>query len=276
MDLKDKIAVISGAASGIGLSLAIKAAGRGARVALVDIDGPGAEQAADSIRASGGQALAYQADTTDFEAMQALADRIEADHGRVNIVFNNAGVMTAGPLTKTRPQDFAWLFDVNVRGFYNAILAFMPALERAAAAADLAHIVNTGSENSVALPSSYPLTAYTATKHAVLAISDGLRRDLAGSGIGVTIFCPSVVQTALWNSKRTRQEQFGGPRQAPAEYSTGLARGRTPEATVDTVFEGLDAGEFMIITDPRIRSFTETRLEEIARALDVCDERVTL
>jgi short-subunit dehydrogenase len=120
-----------------------------------------------------------------------------------------------------------------------------------------------------------PFTAYTATKHAVLGISDGLRRDLEGTGIGVSIICPGLVQTNLWNAKRARQERFGGAREAPVEASGAMNDGRTVEATADTVFEGLDAGEFMIVTDPRIRAFTMPRLEEISRALDAADARVT-
>lgn len=274
-DLAGKTIVVTGAGSGIGRGLSLHAAGRGAAVAVVDMALDAATATADLIVAGGGKARAYHVDVTELEALQSIATKIEADFGRINMVFNNAGVFTAGRITRTKPQDFAWVFDVNVRGLYNAILAFMPALERAAAAGDLAHIVNTGSENSLAVPTLGPFTAYTATKHAVFGLTDGLRRDLEGTGITVSLICPGVVQTGLWNAKRARQDRFGGAREAPPEMGDSMKEGRTIEATAETVFAGLDAGEFLIITDPRVRGFTQARLDVIARALDVADLRVT-
>lgn len=166
------------------------------------------------------------------------------------------------------------MFDVNVPGVYNAVIAFLPALERAAAAGEVAHIVNTGSENSVALPAMGPFTAYTATKHAVLGMSDGLRRDLEGTGIGVSIICPGLVGPTSETPSAPGRSVFGGAREAPAETAAAMEPGRTVEATAETVFERLAADEFMIITDPCIRSLTLTRLEEVSRALQAADARV--
>lgn len=275
LDLDGKVVVVTGAGDGIGRGLALKAAARGANVAVADIVFEAAQATADMINANGGKALAYHVDVAEAETLVAAAAAIEADFGRINMTFNNAGVFTGGPIGRTRPQDFAWVFDVNVRGLYNAINAFLPALERAAAAGDLAYIVNTGSENSLGVPTMGAFSAYTATKHAVLGITDCLRRDVAESGIRVALVCPGVVQTSLWDSKRARQDRYGGARHAPPEASTALSDGRTVEATVETVFEGLDAGEFMIITDPRIADFAQPRLDEIAAALATSAARVT-
>lgn len=274
IELHERTIVVTGAGSGIGQGLAIKAAARGSRVAVVDIDLASAQATVDLIAGAGGMSRAYEADVTDAEQMQSVSEGIEGDFREINMVFNNAGVITGGAINRTRPQDFDWVFEVNVRGLYNAISAFMPALERAAAAGRLAHFVNTGSENSLAVPTLGPFSAYTATKHAVLGITDCLRRDLKGSGIGVSLICPGLVQTGLWNAKRARQERFGGAREVASDNSASMAAGRTVEGTIETVFEGLDAGEFMIITDPRIRDFTQARLDEIARALDTADARV--
>jgi len=274
IDLKDKTVVITGAASGIGRALALKAASRGARVAVADIDLARAQGVAGEIEAAGGEAKAFSVDVTDLAACEALAVEASAGLGPANLVFSNAGVFSGGGIERTRPADFDWVFAVNVRGLYNVIQAFLAGLRQTAAAGDLAVFVATGSENSLALPTAGPFTAYTATKHAVLGIMDGLRRDLAGSGVATAVICPGAVQTDLWNAKRTRQAQFGGPREAPPEGAAGLKHGRTSEETAQTVFEGLDAGDFIIVTDPRVRSFTEPRLAEIAAALDACDRRV--
>jgi NAD(P)-dependent dehydrogenase (short-subunit alcohol dehydrogenase family) len=276
LDLKDVVAVVSGAGSGIGRAMAEACARRGAVVAVIDIDLDGAEETAVGIRAAGGRATAYQGDVTDLAALQVLAEKVETELGGVNITFNNAGVFTAGPLDRTRPNDFDWVFEVNVRGVYNAVVSWLPALRRSAAAGKLAHIVNTGSENSIAVPTMGPFSAYTATKHAVLGMTECLRRDLKGDGVNVSIVCPGVVSTNLWNAKRARPDRFGGAKVAQATASDALDAGRSPEDTVQTLFEGLDQGEFLIVTDPRIRAFTEPRLAEVTAALDICDTRVKL
>lgn len=271
------VAMVSGAGGGIGRAIARKCASRGAAVAVVDIDAERASQTAAAIIAAGGRAKAYAADTTDLSALQTVAEQIEADLGGLEAIFNNAGVFTGGRLERTRPNDFDWVFDVNVRGLYNAVIAFLPALRRAVAAGKPGLIVNTGSENSLGVPTLGPFSAYTGTKHAVLGLTDALRRDLKEDGIDVALLCPGVVQTEIWNAKRVRQERYGGPREAaPPSPGGATDGGRTAEATADTLFEGLDAGEFMIISDPRIRAFAQQRIEEIAQALDICDARVKL
>jgi NAD(P)-dependent dehydrogenase (short-subunit alcohol dehydrogenase family) len=275
-DLQDAVAMVSGAGSGIGRAIAAHCAKRGATIAAVDIDETRAMDTAEAVRESGGSARAYLGDTTDLTGLQALAGRIENELGGINVTFNNAGVFTGGPLDRTQPNDFDWVFEVNVRGLYNAVVAFLPALRRSAVAGRLAHIVNTGSENSLALPTMGPFSAYTATKHAVLGLTDALRRDLAQEKVGVSLLCPGLVSTNLWNAKRVRQERFGGVKEAPAEAAAAMEVGRRPEETAETLFQGLDAGEFLIVTDPRIRSFTVPRLEEITQALDTCDARVKL
>lgn len=276
LSFENGVAMVSGAGSGIGRAIALACAARGAGVAVVDIDADRAGATAEAIEAAGGRAAAYRGDTTDLAGLQSLAERIEADFGGINAAFNNAGVFAGGELDKTSPSDFDWLFDVNVRGTYNAVIAFLPAIRRAAAAGKPALIVNVGSENCIGLPTLGPFSAYTATKHAVLGLTDALRRDLARDGIRVALLCPGLVVTNLWDAKRMRQQRFGGPYEAPAQDAALMEGGRSPEATAEALFAGLDAGEFMIVTDPRIRSFAEPRLQEIAAALDTCDARITL
>lgn len=270
-ELSGKVVVVTGGGSGIGRALAVKAASRGASVAIADIDLARAQSLADEI---GERARAFHVDVTQESSFEALAGAILSAFGKVHVVFNNAGVYAWGPLEKTRMREVDWLIAVNIRGTINGSLAFLPLLRERAAAGELAHIVNIGSENAVSLPTNGEHTAYTATKHAVLGLTDGLRRDLEGSGIGVSLICPGVVRTNLWNSRRVRPDQFGGAREAPPELAQSLDIGRSAEDTVETAFEGLDAGEFLIITDNRIRGFTEPRLHMLAEALDACDRRL--
>jgi NAD(P)-dependent dehydrogenase (short-subunit alcohol dehydrogenase family) len=273
-DVQGKVVVVTGAASGIGRALAEEASRRGAKVAVADLDHPRAINVASEIAAGGAVAQGFHVDVTSMGSMQALVADVTERFGGVNVAFNNAGVFTGGTVERTRPEDFDWVFDVNVRGLYHGITAFLPALRRSAQAGDLAHMINTGSENSIGLPTVGAFSAYTATKHAVLGLTDSLRRDLEGTGIGVSIVCPGMVRTELWNAKRARPERYGGAKIAPAERAESMSEGRSPQETAQTVFAGLEAGEFMIITDTRIRGFAQARLDETARALDVCDERV--
>jgi NAD(P)-dependent dehydrogenase (short-subunit alcohol dehydrogenase family) len=273
-DVAGKVVAVTGAASGIGRALAEEAARRGAKVAVADIDQARAVGVAAEIAATGAQAAGFGVDVISLEQVQALAEAITQRFGGINVAFNNAGVFTGGPLERTKPSDFDWVFDVNVRGMYHGIVGFLPALRRAAAAGELAHMVNTGSENSVGVPDLGHFGAYNATKHAVLGLTDCLRRELEGSGIGVSLVCPGAVQTEIWNSKSKRHDRYGGPRAARPGAEAGLSFGRTPRETAETVFAALDAGEFLILTDPRIREHAGPRLAEIAAALDACDARV--
>lgn len=270
-ELKDRVVVVTGGGNGIGKALALKSASRGAFVAVADIDLDLAQSVADEI---GDRARAFHVDVIDEDSFAQLRDDIVRAFGKVHVLFNNAGVFAAGKLEKTRLTEVDWLIAVNIRGTINGTVAFLPTLRERVEAGELAHVVNLGSENSLALPAFGEHTVYTGTKHAILGITEGLRRDLDGSGIGVSLICPSVVRTNLWNARRVRPDKFGGPREAPAELAQSMDIGRTAEATVDTAFEGLDAGEFMIITDRRIRADVTPRIQMLTDALDTCDRRV--
>jgi NAD(P)-dependent dehydrogenase (short-subunit alcohol dehydrogenase family) len=272
----DTTVAVTGAGSGIGRALALEAARRGARVAVADIQLQSAETVADEISAAGGQATAFQVDVADAASFQALADAVEAAFGQVNGLFNNAGVFSFGDLERTKPEDFAWMFNVNVFGTFNGVKSFLPLVRRAAAAGEVAFFVNTGSENSLGLPPLGAFTAYTATKHAILGLSDGMRRDLADTGITVSLICPGPVKTAIWNSARTRQDRFGGPREARASAAAVLDMGQDPAEVARLTFAGMEAGDFVIVTDPAIQAFADKRAAEVSKAFEQLAERLPL
>ena len=272
-DVTNGVVIVTGGGGGIGRSLALRVALRGARVAVADIDPVRAKAVADEI---GDAAQSFFVDVTDPASVTALATNVLATFGQVNALFNHTGVYVRGPLDKAKPEDIDWLIDVNIRGAIACAIAFIPALKAAAERGEPAYMVNTGSENSISLPPRGAHTVYSATKHAMFGLTDGLRRDLVEAGVEVFLFCPGVVQTDIWNARRVRPERFGGAREQPPELSQMLSRGRTAEETVDTVFEGLDAGEFLIITDPRMRSYVDERLDMVKQALDRCEARVRL
>ena len=273
------VAVVTGAASGIGRQLALQAASRGARVAVVDIEADRAAETVELIRRSGAEARAYGCDVANADDMLALANSVAADIGDANWVFNNAGVIAGGTVEKTRITDAQWMFNVNVLGVLNGVQAFLPHLYRAVEAGGPAHIVNTGSENSVGVPLLGPTSVYTATKHAVLGLTDCIRRDLEGTGIKVTLLCPGLVQTDIFDARRNRPEALGGAVRLPqdrAEAVRGMMKkdGQDPALTARLCFEAMDRGDFMLITDPKVRGFAEKRHREVGSALDRIDARL--
>ncbi|MCK9541400.1 MAG: SDR family NAD(P)-dependent oxidoreductase [Novosphingobium sp.] len=276
MAFKDMVSVITGGAGGIGLALARAVVTRGGAVALADLSREKAQAAAEEFS---GHVRAYRCDVSDRADVEALAADVLADFGAVDLVFANAGVAVGGPLTETDPREFDWMFDVNVRGTFNTISVFAPVLRARAATGRPARFILTGSENSVGLPTTAVMTAYTATKHAVLAMADGLRRDLADSGVGVTVFCPGLVNTRIWDSRANRQDRYGGAEAWPAEQAAQMSRqvaahGQDPDAMAALVFAGMERDEVLVITDPKIRFFAETRGALVADALDVLDARL--
>ena len=270
------VAVVTGGGSGIGAALAREAASRGARVAVADLRPEAAREVAAQI---GEAARGYQVDVTDAASLEMLARDVAQDFGGVNLLFANAGVVVGGTLEETSPQDFAWMYDVNVSGLFRTVRAFLPALLEQAANGKTARIINTGSENSVGLPVSGATTAYTGTKHAVLALSDGLRRDLKDRGVAVSILCPGIVPTNIADGRRTRPERYGGAFALPTDQAAQVMdfmneHGRSAASTALLCCEGIERGDFIIITDPSIRGLAEPRHREVEAALDLLDRRL--
>jgi NAD(P)-dependent dehydrogenase (short-subunit alcohol dehydrogenase family) len=269
-------ALITGGGSGIGRALCKALAQSGAQIAVVDLMRETAEAVAAEI---GGDAKAYACDVSVREQVLALAQQVEMDFGGLDLVFANAGVAIAGRLCETDPIEFQWLFDVNVGGVFNSIQAFLPMLRKSASSGTKSRIIITGSENSLGLPLTSPSSAYTASKHALLGMADALQRDLRDDQIAVSIFCPGVVSTQVWDARRARPDRYGGASSMPPEYAERAEKamqehGLSAEETVAQVLQGIEQDEFLIITDPRIRLISQKRMDLISAASDLCDQRL--
>ncbi len=251
-----KVAVITGGASGIGFAIAQALVAEGARVAVADIHG--AEEAAASL---GDAARGYRCDVTQRGDIEALAEAAWTDFGRVDLLFNNAGVMPGvAPLTAASENDLRWVYEVNVFGAWNVCKVFV---ERFTAQGTPAHIVNTGSENS--LCALGPMMAvYNSSKHAVLGFTDILRHELPDF-IGISLLCPGVVKTNLASSVESRPEGFGGPEKNQlGDMTTGME----PAELARRCLDGVRRGDFFIVTHYATRYMAEERCNEVMQAFD--------
>jgi 3-oxoacyl-[acyl-carrier protein] reductase len=189
--LAGHLAVVTGAASGIGQGIAIGYAAEGARVVVVDINEAGAAATADTIRGAGGEAVSFALDVTDAAACNALAQEIGRDIGAVSVLVNNAGIVRRAPITsETAVKDWDDVLSVNIHGVFNVTHAFLPALK-----ARKGRIINLGSIQSfVHTPNS---VAYTTSKGAVRNFTTGLAAELGPDGVRVNAIGPGLIQTPL-------------------------------------------------------------------------------
>jgi len=192
--LQDKVAVVTGAAGGIGLAVATAFVEAGMRVVLADLDEPTLRAEVDRLAAAGAEVAGHVVDVTDAAAVEELAGVVVERFGALHVAVNNAGIVVTARSWELALEDWRRTIDVNLWGVIHGIRAFVP---RILATGERGHVVNTGSMASVAPQAN--LAAYTATKHAVLGISDCLREELvvAGAPVGVTVVMPGMVRTRM-------------------------------------------------------------------------------
>ena len=196
MKLGGRVAVITGAGSGIGRGIALAASRRGCHLVLTDVNEAGLTETKGMVR--GVRVTTIQLDVTDRAATAALPDQVLADHGRVDLLVNNAGVAVGGTFEQVDAQDFDWLMDVNFHSVVRLTRAFLPHLK----ASDSGRIVNVSSLFGLIAPPGQ--TAYCASKFAVRGFSESLRRELEeeGSSVGVTVVHPGGINTAIAKNAR--------------------------------------------------------------------------
>jgi len=186
-----RVAIVTGGGSGIGLALARRLAGSGARVILADLQGDRVEEAAESIIREGGLALAVKVNVTDFSCVDDLVRRISVENGRLDFLFNNAGIAVGGGVHHYSIEDWRKMVEVNLLGVVNGVHAAYRVMKEQG----FGHIVNTAS--AAALGPSGRSVGYTATKHAVFGLSISLRGQAAMHGVKVSVLCPAFVKTDM-------------------------------------------------------------------------------
>jgi NAD(P)-dependent dehydrogenase (short-subunit alcohol dehydrogenase family) len=268
-ELAGRFAFVTGAANGIGLGIARALAMAGVHVALADIERDGIERAAREVGALGVRTLALPLDVSDRAAVEAAAQRVEAEFGRVHICVNNAGVS----LDRVPPYEIArgqwdWLLGVNVFGAVNGVRAFLPLIRRHG---EDGHIVNTASIAGLQVHPVLRNGSYAMTKYAVVAFSEALEAELAGSAVGVSVLCPALVTTTLNASSRRRPERFGGPFEENRVDVASLVTEQTawtPDEVGARVVHAIRHGEFFIFTHGVMRAGLERRHARILAAFD--------
>jgi NADP-dependent 3-hydroxy acid dehydrogenase YdfG len=263
--LAGRVMVITGGASGIGLGIARAAASAGMSLALLDIEDAALDAAKRTLTAEGAAAFAVRADVSDPASLAAAAEHVIGRFGRIDVVCNNAGVLVGGPLTESKARDWEWLVTVNLLGVAHGIRVFVPKLR---AHGEGGHIVNTA---SVAGLSALPgLGIYTATKHAVVALSEVLREELAPENIGVSVLCPGGVRTRIFEAARNRPAVLGGPDEnaGPAPSAIADAMGMDPREVGELVLRAIRANEPYVLTHPEFRAAFAARAEAILAAYD--------
>ncbi len=267
-DLADRMAVITGAASGVGRSLALACARRGMRVLLADVDEDGL--AATAALMPRPNTLTLRVDVSRQHEVAGLAELAYREAPDVALLFNNAGVASGGWIWESTPEDWQWLIGVNLMGVVHGVQAFVPKMIRQGKPA---HIVNTSS--AAGLLSVPAGSAYCATKHAVVTLSECLHHELKAKAapIGVSVLCPSFVQTAIAFSERRRPPELRRADRPFAPRDETLERAmRDAPLTADEVAEITLAqalrGSFYILPHQEVRKGVSRRLNAIVEGLE--------
>jgi NAD(P)-dependent dehydrogenase (short-subunit alcohol dehydrogenase family) len=263
-----QVAVVTGGASGIGRAMVDALAGRGLTVVVADVEQEQLDRAVAELRAGGARAEGAQVDVRDAAAVHALAGRVLADHGRVDVLCNNAGVIAPRrPLWEHTADDWRWTVDVNLLGVAHGISAFVPAM----VAARRGHVVNTSSMAGLCPLDGGGNGAYSASKHAVVGLSETLRVDLdqVAPEVGVTVLCPGPVPSRIHESARNRPRDLSdtGPAAAARTTAMTVLEPVAPDVVGAQVVDAIESGRRYVLTDPAIAPLARARVDGLLAEL---------
>jgi NAD(P)-dependent dehydrogenase (short-subunit alcohol dehydrogenase family) len=267
-NFRDRVAVVTGAASGIGLALAERFVAEGMKVVMADIEAGALASASAALRQQGAAILATRVDVSRLEDVERLADETYDAFGAAHVVCNNAGVAVIGAVHEHTLADWQWVINVNLWGVIHGIRAFLP---RMLAGGDEGHFVNTAS--MAGLTTAPFMSVYDVTKHGVVALSESMYKELAvtGAPIGVSVVCPGLINTNIMRSSRNRPESLAeegktGPMaQAFGQaLSDRLAGGYPPSEVAEQVIAGIREGRFYIVpAQPEVKGNIAIRAQDL-------------
>jgi NAD(P)-dependent dehydrogenase (short-subunit alcohol dehydrogenase family) len=259
-DFEGRVAVVTGAASGIGFATASQLAREGMRVVLADIEQGALDAAVSKLEANGHEVLGVHTDVSRPEAIDHLADQTIATFGKVNVVHNNAGVVRAGRLEELTLADWEWVLGVDLWSVIYGVKTFLPLIREAGEG----HIINTAS--SAGLQSSPEIGPYNVAKFGVVALTETLQLELRAekSAIGASVLCPGAIATQIVQSERNRPDRAAETETNQKFHSSAskiIEEGHTPESVAELVVSAIRAQEFWILTHPEWIDVLRKRVE---------------
>ena len=267
-----KTAFVTGGASGIGLALGRAFAAAGMKVMLADIESDALTSAVDSLRGTWPDVRGVQCDVADPVSVERAAEASYAAFGKVHVVCNNAGVAGGGGIDDISLDSWRWVLDVNLMGVLHGIRTFLPHIR---AHGEGGHIVNTAS--MAGMVSGLGFNPYSASKFAVVSMSEGLAAQLQPLGIGVSVLCPGFVRTRISESSRNRPQQYG-PARTPdpaspagafaAQMAERVRTGIEPAAVAERVLAAIREDELYVFTHPQMREHAEQRFAAILDSME--------
>ena len=266
--LRDRVAVVTGAASGIGLAMVERFAAEGMKIVMADVETAALDAAAAAVRPKAPAVLTVRVDVSRAEDVERLALETYAAFGATHVVCNNAGVAVVGAVHEHSLADWQWVIGVNLWGVIHGVRAFVP---RMLAGGDEGHIVNTA---SIAGLSTAPfMSVYDVTKHGVVALSESMFKEFEATGapIGVSVVCPGLINTNIMRSARNRPAELADEGKAgpmAQQFGQGLGerltRGYPPSEVADQVLRGVRERRFYIVpAQPEVLEAATIRARDI-------------
>lgn len=269
LDLSGKTALISGGAEGIGLNLALTLGQRGMNIVIADIETPALNAAEAALKEAGVKVLAVAMDVALHEDWVRTAEAAQASFGNVHMLFNNAGVSGGiGAIETLDDAGWRWTIDVNLMGVVYGANVLVPHMKAHGEPAWLVNVASMAGMGGVPMAG-----AYTATKAAVVALTESWAQELASSNVKVSVLAPAFVKTRIHESYRNRQARYATDVQPTADVfevakasSKAVANGIETQLLSDRVLEALEQGELYIFTHPNYKPITDARGKHISDA----------
>ncbi len=272
-DLRGKVAVVTGGASGIGRALVERFASEDMKLVIADIESEPLEALGEQLRGRDTEVLTVPTDVSLADAVADLADRAFEHFGAAHVVCNNAGVGSGGLTWQLPLSAWEWVLGVNMWGVIHGIRSFVPRM----IAQGEGHVVNTASV--AGLLSAPGMSAYCASKHAVVAISESLHHELSltGSNVKVSVLCPGFISTRIVDAERNWLDRLGPPPEMPdlpggeamrAMMRQQILQGTPPGKVADAVLDAIFAEQFWVLTHPEFGDLATTRMRNASEGRD--------